>query len=213
MLYCEFELHRQVEGYSDSLVESCPLGWWFSTHTNYQQAGTSRPKLLIGLFTDADIASDNSLKLASQWQAQLEKTTHTLDRLYKQTNSTNHICQNSPQIVAARSTVPEIITGHRWISIGDAAGTYDPLSGQGNYKAISNGLRAGQAIAELMSCDNRSKLQQFTDTQVNNYQRYLQTKREYYSIEQRWNSHAFWQRRVCRTDGAEDVNSVGVEQS
>jgi len=166
MICGEFELDGSVEGYGGSLVESCPLGWWFSTQTHQTQGGRSMPKLLIGLFTDTDIASNYSLKIASHWKAQLENTTYTLDRLSTQTLSatSKELCY--PRILAARSTIPETISGERWISTGDSAGTYDPLSGQGIYKAVNNGLRAGEAVAELMQSNNRLKLQRYTWSRV-----------------------------------------------
>jgi len=200
MMCCEFELHGNNEGYSGPLVESCPLGWWFSTQTNHSHGDTTMPKLLVGLFTDTDIASDYSLKNPSLWKAQLEKSTHTIDRLSRQTLSITDIDNDNeqchPRILAARSTIPETIAGDRWISTGDSAGTYDPLSGQGIYKAINNGLQAGEAVAELMQTNSRLKLQRYADSLVIGYQGYLERKREHYAIEQRWSSSPFWQRRL-----------------
>ncbi len=194
MYYLKFELDKNAEGFYGPLVESCPLGWWFSTQIRSTSRGASKPQLLVGLFTDTDIASDHSLKLAAQWNAQLESSRYTVDRIRSQTTfSTN--TNIHPSIIGARSTIPATTSGDQWISIGDSAGTYDPLSGQGNYKAISHGLQAGEAIVDLMHSNNRNKLEKYTNSINNNYQQYLVRKREYYSIEQRWKSCTFWRRR------------------
>ena len=77
---------------------------------------------------------------------------------------------------------------------GDAAMTWDPLSGQGICKALESGMHAARAIDCALNGDNHglNDYAQWTRTQFDGY---LQSRAKYYRTEQRWPDAPFWRRR------------------
>jgi flavin-dependent dehydrogenase len=88
----------------------------------------------------------------------------------------------------------ESVVGRTWLLAGDAAMTWDPLSGQGICKALESGMRGADAVARALDGD-ASRLQEYalwTDTR---FREYLETRSKYYRAEQRWPGSVFWRRR------------------
>src|SRR5205823_2883215 len=63
--------------------------------------------------------------------------------------------------------------GRNWLLVGDAAMTWDPLSGQGICKALESGIRAAQAIDRALDGNNEGldDYAQWTNTQFSDYMR------------------------------------------
>jgi flavin-dependent dehydrogenase len=83
--------------------------------------------------------------------------------------------------------------GCAWLAVGDAAMSFDPLSGQGLLRALQSGALAAEVIA------NRSAaaLSQFNEKNETLWRQYAAGRLGYYAIERRWRGrgHEFWRRR------------------
>lgn len=84
--------------------------------------------------------------------------------------------------------------GTGWLAVGDAAQSYDPLSGQGVVKALESGLAAAATIATHRAGDPLA-LDRFASAADIEFQQYQARRVDYYSREARWSDSVFWQRR------------------
>jgi flavin-dependent dehydrogenase len=86
------------------------------------------------------------------------------------------------------------VTGERWIAVGDAATTYDPLSSQGIFKALQSGILASYAICDFFK-GTPGGLEKYEALIKQEFDDYLATRADYYGQERRWQASPFWQRR------------------
>ena len=91
----------------------------------------------------------------------------------------------------------ERVVGAGWLAVGDAASVYDPISSQGIYKALSNGLAAAQVVAADFQ-GNTSMLEEYQQLMGARFQDYLQNRNYFYDLEKRWPDSPFWQKRRAR---------------
>lgn len=100
----------------------------------------------------------------------------------------------------ARSSTPtlssELITG-KYIRVGDAAMAPDPLSGSGNFIALSSALVAPAVVNTILQRPEDIALAcDFYQQRLNQqFQRLGRTGRDFYTMETRWPSAPFWQKR------------------
>jgi flavin-dependent dehydrogenase len=103
---------------------------------------------------------------------------------------------NAPlTILSAGSSRLSQNAGDGWFAAGDAAISFDPLSGQGLITAMRGGQRAAQAILETMS-GNKSAQSTYAEALEELARDYHIKKSRYYSAETRWPDSPFWQRRL-----------------
>jgi hypothetical protein len=93
-----------------------------------------------------------------------------------------------PRLALARSHLLHPVAGPRWLAIGDAASSFDPLSSQGIAKALRAGLRAADVI-------RTGRDEAYGQQIAAEFERYLETREHFYRIEARWPQHPFWNRR------------------
>src|SRR5262249_50722034 len=127
-------------------------------------------------------------KSADYWLRQLEKAKHTRSRIESAVPS------SGPRFFAANSSRLDRAAGENWLAIGDAAMAFDPLSGQGVYKALQSACRAAEAIHQH-STGNTWAFQEYAAAVAQDFDSYQITRRAFYSRERRWPCSAFWQRR------------------
>jgi flavin-dependent dehydrogenase len=161
-----------------TLIESCAEGWWYA-------ANLPRRRVVAAYFTDADLLVRDLKERERLWDCGFAGT-----RLVSRFAP----CF-SPGLttLAAASECALPCAGDGWLAIGDAAQTYDPLSGQGITKAITSALQAAALISELLT--DRAAVAEFAGARRREFEIYLATQRSHYRREQRWPQHAFWQRR------------------
>jgi flavin-dependent dehydrogenase len=80
------------------------------------------------------------------------------------------------------------------LAVGDAAIAFDPLYGQGVYKALQSGIRAAHALREHLA-GNTSALAEYDEMLKRDYAQYLEFRHVFYRAEPRWPDSVFWQRR------------------
>jgi flavin-dependent dehydrogenase len=86
------------------------------------------------------------------------------------------------------------VAGAAWLSVGDAASTVDPLSGQGLHRALTDGIAAGRASLALLAGDHGAT-ERFQRRIRSRFAADCETSGRYYREERRWPGAPFWQRR------------------
>ena len=180
-IHCFFSLEPDAKFDSQLILEPVRDGWWYSTIVSTDRA-------LAVFMTDSDVAKKSGLAVAERFASALRETTFTRDRI----EHARPEC--APRIVPAGSGCLSHITGDGWIAVGDAASTFDPLSGQGILKATTNGIYAAYAIADVLT-GNDHGLRRYGRDILGAYYEYLDTKDQHYATESRWQNSTFWQRR------------------
>ena len=164
-----------------TLIEACPEGWWYA-------AALPENRVVAAFFTDAELLPNGTAERAKLW-----------DRMFAQSQLISSILPGFPvearfHTVAACSGRILPCAGTNWVAIGDAAQTYDPLSGQGIAKAMASALQAAEFIAEDRF-QNRTAIEEFAMATAREYELYLTNRSAHYRRERRWSRHPFWQRR------------------
>jgi len=185
-----FTAREQPQDYR-TLVEAATDGWWYS-------AWLPDARLVVAWMTDADLLPRGQSQLHAHWQRRLGETLHTRSRAIGQTGGqTGEMTLDQPlRLIAAGSEILECSGGANWLATGDAALSFDPLSSQGIYKALQSGLLTAEVIGEAFR-GHASAVRELSFRNRRSFERYLETRRDYYSREQRWPVSAFWRRRLC----------------
>jgi flavin-dependent dehydrogenase len=164
-----------------TLVEACELGWWYS-------AGLPNGRLITAFMTDADLLPSGVTGVREHWRRQLERAPHTHARV------AGRLSDTPLRVVTARTDKLDRVTGPRWLAVGDAALTFDPLSSHGITTALQCGLSAGSTI-ERWSNGQRDALVEYERDAQTDFDHYLRARAVQYGRERRWPASAFWRRR------------------
>jgi flavin-dependent dehydrogenase len=84
--------------------------------------------------------------------------------------------------------------GTGWLAVGDAASAYDPISSQGIYKALADGLAAAPAIVAWLDGEPGG-IVDYRNGVAERFLEYLSIRSYFYGAERRWEGAPFWQRR------------------
>ena len=168
-----------------TLVESVADGWWYS-------ALLPGSRMVVALMSDVDVVRRRRARDPESWQAMLEATRHTGLRL-----AGGRLCLPL-QARPAYSQLLEPAAGPGWVAAGDAASSFDPLASMGIGHAVASGIHAARAAHDVLTSDG-SLMAQYTAGLARNFQNYLELRRQYYQIEQRWPDQPFWARRHARS--------------
>jgi flavin-dependent dehydrogenase len=106
------------------------------------------------------------------------------------------------RVLFAPSASRHEVGGSGWVAVGDAASSFDPVSGYGVARALNGALRAADAVHGLLEGDPRG-LASYRRWVASAFAAYARTRRTYYESERRWPTGEFWQRR--RTAAARAV--------
>lgn len=178
-----------------SLIESHPLGWWYS-------AGLPCGSAIAVFFTDVDICSKMMLTRREQLFGLLGEALHTRQRFESSGDFGN------VRVFPAGSHCLENASGDSWLAIGDAALGRDPLSSSGIDFALASAERAYEAICSM--ANGRTGDLEYYNMQVQvDFQDYLTKRDSFYGIEDRWLTSPFWRRREAVKDGTLRPLEVG----
>ncbi|KKE84627.1 NAD(P)/FAD-dependent oxidoreductase, partial [Pseudoalteromonas luteoviolacea] len=120
-----------------TLLEAVEYGWWYC-------AALPNNQLIVSLTSDANLLKAFRAKDPASWFSLLEQTQYVKSRTYG---------LRAPKRLNSWKTPSSILNppaGSGWCAVGDAASCYDPISSQGIYKALSNGLQAAPAIIQWL---------------------------------------------------------------
>lgn len=113
-----------------------------------------------------------------------------------------------PDVVGrdASTTLLDAPFGHRWLAIGDAAFTLDPLSSHGITTAVYAAKRAAEAIQAHQAGSGAEAFADYGQSMGRIFRTCLEAKRQRYRTELRWRDTPFWQR-------ARDISGSRMHQT
>jgi flavin-dependent dehydrogenase len=162
-------------------LEAVPDGWWYA-------APLPAGKWVAGYFTDSDLFPHGSAELRRFWCERWRRT-RLISGLFPDVDACGPI-----RIVSAASRRLDRVAGRGWLAIGDAAQSYDPLSGQGITKALESGMAAAAAIGATRGGDPTA-LDRFAAGAERESRLYQAQHAKHYAREGRWPDAMFWRRR------------------
>ena len=173
-LYCVLHSGTGTDQDGRTYVESYPSGWAYSA----LMPNRSR---ILAFLTDQDLIPVDIT--AAKWVQQQIQGGSQIKQLLN--NHAYFPIEKVRQVSASSGRYPNF-SGSRWILVGDAGMTFDPLSGWGSTKAI---VSAEAAVGMVLSgSDYQATCEQL-------WQSYLRQYQDYYLAEQRWSDSPFWFRR------------------
>jgi flavin-dependent dehydrogenase len=177
-----------------TLIEAVENGWWYS-------APLPDSRLVIAYMTDADVYARGRRQSANMWLEQLGHTTYT------QARANSGALDSGPLIVQANSSRLDRVYGDDWLAVGDAALAFDPLSGEGVYRALESGIRV-RSVVQAYFAGERGEFASYADTLGEIFNQFLVLRGKYYSHERRWPNSVFWQRRKGGGGGIPGQNAT-----
>ncbi len=168
-------------------LEATEYGWWYA-------ARLPGDRCLFALSSDADILRSRQLTHHEGWMQALGQTRH-IGRLQA-------FCQPVPLLSRSYAAPSWQLTppvGPGWLAVGDAASSFDPITSQGLYKAMSTALGAADVAASFLA-GNQAAVRHYVDELARDFQTYQDMRRHLYGMEQRWPDAAFWTRRHGRAE-------------
>lgn len=160
------------------LVTSDEAGWWYSIRT----AGDTR---ILCRF--AESAHPHVLRLD---QAPFPASPLLADIMH-----IGRYCIRRSFVFNASIEVTADSAPCRWMAVGDAYATVDPLSGQGCLRAITDGHEAAHAIEALFSGSD-SDASALIEERRRSVLTDITRRREIYARERRWRNQSFWANRA-----------------
>ena len=164
-----------------TLVETVPEGWWYT-------ARLPQGRRVVVLHTEGERAAA-LLRTPGAWGEALRHTRWVKACLAEST------FEAEPRATEACGARLDAFFGERWVALGDAALSFDPLSSQGLFNALYTGLRSAEAVHAALDGD-RGAVVAYGERLESIRQAYLEHHRLYYSMEFRWPEAGFWARRL-----------------
>jgi flavin-dependent dehydrogenase len=163
-----------------TLVEAVEHGWVYASVMPDSRS-------TVVLMTDSDIYKAKRHQSIGFWDGELRQARHILE-MFPET------LQSYPQRILSASTILRMpCSGVNWLKLGEAAVSFDPISGQGVYQALAGAVRAGSVVEHYF---RTGKTVRSYDAWVQrSFKRYQSVWSGYYSQERRWERSGFWRRR------------------
>jgi flavin-dependent dehydrogenase len=168
------------------LIESGPQGWWYS-------GPLPDGRIVVAYFSDADLLRGDQLCQPQAWHSYASDTRHLRERL------DGASLEGTPVVCAARSQLRQPLAGPGWVTAGEAAAAFDPLSSMGVVHALASGAEAARAAHQLLSTGSHAGVEAFTAGVRTHFARYRAQQVAYYRSENRWPESTFWKRRRLLT--------------
>jgi flavin-dependent dehydrogenase len=153
-----------------ALIETAPDGWWYSAPVPGRAA--------VAVFFSDPVtlrSADPAILLA---EAPLTAVRFA------------GLSLGPPERHAAGASHLDIAAGPGWLAVGDAAMTFDPMSGDGVCRALRSGLD-GAALALRMRA-GQGHPAAWTAAVADRFAAYARHRGGFYALERRWPDHPFW---------------------
>lgn len=167
-----------------TLLEAVEYGWWYAALL------PDRP-VAVAVASDPEIVKKEALHRSDVWLTRLRETKYLYGEL------SGCPAHDGMVLRSALSFLLDNPCGRGWLAVGDAASSYDPISSQGIYKALLDGLQAAEAIAAWLAGE-AGALDRYQAAIAARFDDYLRIRNYFYEREQRWPSAPFWARRRAR---------------
>lgn len=161
-------------------LEACEHGWVYSIPSS------SWCRTFVAM-TDSDMKPDRAG--AHNLHDRLSRDAHQCRSLLRDGRLIGKPC-----VIAAQTTRRSTIAGDRWVCVGDAAFSHDPLFGQGVVQALRSGIDCADAVVQRLG-GRSAALVEFGGRSRDEFDDYLRTKDRFYEAETRWPNSTFWRRR------------------
>ncbi|HTU45744.1 MAG TPA: tryptophan 7-halogenase [Bryobacteraceae bacterium] len=168
-----------------TMLEAVQDGWWYF-------AGLPERRVAVAIATDPEIIRSRMLHRRDNWFAYLLRTKLIAAQLDN--------CRFLPEELIVRPAPSfrlDRAAGPAWLAVGDAASAYDPISSQGIHKALSDALRAADAVADSVHSD-RGTWKEFDHSIRREFETYTANRNFLYTQERRWPHSQFWATRHKR---------------
>ncbi|MCE3290610.1 MAG: FAD-binding monooxygenase [Caulobacter sp.] len=176
----------QVHSYA--LIETAPDGWWYSAPVPGQAA--------VAVFF-----SEPATLRAADPAARLAQAPLTAVRLAGLAFGPAERC-------AAGASRLDIAAGPDWLAVGDAAMTFDPMSGDGVCRALRSGLD-GAALA-LRMLAGQGDPAAWTAAVADRFAAYAGHRAGFYALERRWPDRRFWRWAAGLAGSPKTLQDTGV---
>jgi flavin-dependent dehydrogenase len=171
-----------------TLLEAVEQGWWYT-------ARLPDRRVAVAVATSHELYKQLRLDREPTWHEALGQTRHVSERL-RRAGATP--IEGSLAVHLAPSFLLDQMHGQHWLAIGDAASSYDPISSQGIYKALADGIAGGRALVEALG-GRREALGEYAEQVERRFTEYAKQRGYFYEQEQRWADAPFWsERRAAR---------------
>lgn len=167
-------------------IQTLEDGWWYL-------APLSDGWLAAVWMTDADLLREDGATPLETWLARRERSETASELLTD--------VPDKVRVSPARTRRLAKFSGERWLAVGDAAMSLDPLSAQGIAKGFRFGLMGGEAIVAAWDGDLQG-LQNYQTTMDSEFRDYLRARTAYYSQVGEWRDQPFWARRCTEVSTA-----------
>lgn len=163
-------------------IEATENGWWYLAPNTQNQVNCMffTLKELIPDKNEIPTFLENELQKTLQIQQIIQPTSQELSE---------HKCMPSG------TSYLEQPYGNKWIAVGDAAFSYDPISSYGITSALASGYYAGHALASKLANENDA-FPSYRYVLENGAKAYLQKLKHQYKIETRWSDSYYWRNRL-----------------
>jgi flavin-dependent dehydrogenase len=165
------------------LIETFAGGWWYT-------AALPNDRRIVACMCDADLMRPLGVGKFEGWIKALRQTRH----IHAAVGAARPV--GSPVLRAAGSRATTRDTTLPLLCVGDAASCFDPVSGQGIFKALRGGIFASYAIADALRGGEQGPVVRFRSFVADEFATYREKLNHYYGLEQRWPDHPFWRRRI-----------------
>lgn len=166
------------------LIETCPDGWWYT-------AALPDNRRIVAAMSDADLVRALDLNRLDGFMRALGATQHLRGALA----DARPIGLPALRPAGSRHIIRD--TSLPLLCVGDAASCFDPVSGQGLFKALRSGIFVAYAIGDLLLRADDSGVSRYRRFIADEFAGYRETLSEYYGMERRWAERPFWERRIA----------------
>jgi flavin-dependent dehydrogenase len=177
------------------LIETFPDGWWYT-------AALPEGRRIVAAMSDADLVRELGLNRSDGFMQALGATRHVSRAVV----TARPLGSPSLRPAGSRHIVRDATLP--LLCVGDASACFDPVCGQGIFKALRSGVFASYAIGDHLRGDD-SGLARYRRFIADELASYRKTLRDYYAMEQRWAGRPFWQRRIV-DDAIASVVQIAV---
>jgi flavin-dependent dehydrogenase len=170
---------------SSTYIEAVRRGWWYSVLLPQQRR-------MVVYLTDADL-----LPTDARARLSLAESARRLEVIGSALALSDHArIVVGPTLSPARTGWLDRFGGESWLSAGDAACTFDPLSGRGIVAALLSGRAAGTGAASLVAGEDAgAEVGRHGELLATTFVDALAERRDAYRAEMRWPEAEFWSRR------------------
>jgi flavin-dependent dehydrogenase len=177
-----YTFDESASNISGTLVETVEHGWWYSS--------TLPEKRAVAMFM-----TDSDLRNKAAWEERLALAPATGARLASWHETGEAVMR------AANSQKSVMVIGKGWVSAGDAAAAFDPVSSLGIGFSLRSGTEAARvAVAAAEKDDGLAAAYAASINGI--YADYRRRLRRIYWAERRWPTSPFWARRHSTDEGA-----------